>query len=445
MKNSLQLSLLFILLGITRLSAQTENIYDNPSYGPDSASRMECANNLSTMSEFMKINLPDYALASWQKVFANCPESSKNIYLYGVRIYRGKIEHAKNEAARASALDTLMLIYDRRIEYFGQEGNVLGRKALDLLKYDQEKVREAYVMLKRSVELSKMHSEPAVMVTLMQASNALFRAGEIEGRELIDNYLTTSNILEKVLKSGRSGDMDEKALNTIETIFASSGAADCAALVEIFQPRFKQSPEDVGFLKKLTLLLSQQGCEDEALFAGASENLYKLEPSAQAAYNLAKLFLKKEVFDKAVSYYQEAIASETDADKKARYLYELGLIQYTRYEDFAKARELAQKAIENKPNWGDPYILIGNLYASSSKLCGENEFEKSTVFWAAVDKFTQAKSVDPSVSKQADELIEKYSQYFPNAEDAFFYGHENGQSYTVGCWINEKTTVRTRQ
>lgn len=445
MKNLLQLTLLFILIGISRVSAQPENIYENPKYGPDSASRMDCANNLSTMSEFMKINLSDYALASWRKVFTECPESSKNIYLYGVRIYRDRIENAKDEAAKARALDTLMLIYDKRIQYFGQEGDVLGRKGLDLLKYDREKVQESYGMLKRSVELSKLHSEPAVMVTMMQEANALFHAGAIEGSELIDNYLTTSNILEKDLKSGRSGDMEQKALSTIESIFANSGAADCAALVEIFGPKFKQSPKDLEFLKKITLLLEGQGCEDEELFARASENLYKLEPSPQAAYNLAKLFLKKEEFDKAVSYYGEAIAGETDKDLKAKYQYELGLIQYTRYENFAKARELARKAIENKPDWGDPYILIGNLYASSSKICGENEFEKSTVFWAAVDKFIQAKSVDPSVSQQADELIQKYSQYFPNAEDAFFYGHENGQSYTVECWINEKTTVRTRK
>ena len=284
MKNLLQLTLLFILIGISRVSAQPENIYENPKYGPDSASRMDCANNLSTMSEFMKINLSDYALASWRKVFTECPESSKNIFLYGVRIYRDRIENAKDEAAKARALDTLMLIYDKRIQYFGQEGDVLGRKGLDLLKYDREKVQESYGMLKRSVELSKLHSEPAVMVTMMQEANALFHAGAIEGSELIDNYLTTSNILEKDLKSGRSGDMEQKALSTIESIFANSGAADCAALVEIFGPKFKQSPKDLEFLKKITLLLEGQGCEDEELFARASENLYKLEPSPQAAY-----------------------------------------------------------------------------------------------------------------------------------------------------------------
>ncbi len=445
MKNILPLTLLVTLFGISTARAQMPNIYENPKYGPDSASRMECANNLSTMSEFMKINLYNYALASWQKVFANCPESSRNIYIYGVRIYREKIENAKNEDAKARALDTLMLIYDRRAEYFGQEGLVLGRKGLDLFRYDRDKIRESYDILKESVEKARFSAEPAVMVTLMQLSNALFQVEAIEGRELIDNYLATTDILERKIKAGRSDSQDKRALENIEQIFSGCGAADCELLVEIFSPKFEQTPEELEFLKKLTGLLSGQDCEETELYALSAENLYTLEPSAQAAYNLAKLFFKKEDFTKAVSYYEEAIRNEGEPVQKAQYQYELGLIQFSKYDNFELARTLARRAIENNPGWGEPYILIGNLYASSSNRCGENEFEKTTVFWAAVDKFIQARSVDPSISEQAKELINKYSQYFPNVEDAFFYGYENGQPYTVGCWINENTSVRTRQ
>ncbi len=167
--------------------------------------------------------------------------------------------------------------------------------------------------------------------------------------------------------------------------------------------------------------------------------------NSQAAYNLAKLFYKKEDYDKSITYYKEAINGDADAELKAQYHYELGLILFSKYDDLTNARSNARKAIENKPGWGQPYILIGNLYASSSDNCGENDFEKTTVFWAAVDKFQRAKSVDSECNAQANELIAKYKAYFPNVEDAFFYGHEAGKEYTVGCWINEKTTVRTRQ
>jgi tetratricopeptide (TPR) repeat protein len=446
MKKSALMALLVFGFGYSALIAQPVEIHKNPKYGADSISRMECANDLSTMSEFMKINLPDYALTSWQKVFNNCPESSKNIYIYGVRIYRNKLNNITDPELKATALDTLMLIYDKRAEYYGQEGLVMGRKGLDLLKYDPSQVDRGYELLNQSVEKSGVSSEPAVMVTLMNLSNGLFRSGKIEGRELIDNYLVTTDILEKRIQvGGKYKAQAETALENIEAIFAASGAADCPTLVEIFTPKFDKTPNDLDFLTKLTSLLINQKCEDTELFAQASENLYTLEPSSQAAYNLAVLFFRKDDLEKAVVYYEEAINREEDLITKAKFEYELGLIQFSKYNDFTKARSLARDAITHNPEWGAPYILIGNLYASSSNLCGENEFEKSTIFWVAVDNFARAKSVDPESADEANELINKYSQYFPNVEDAFFYGFENGQSYTVGCWINEKTTVRSRQ
>lgn len=445
MKKIILFTLLTASLGLYISWAQPANIQDNPKYGADSAARMDCANNLSTMSEFMKINLLDHAFPSWQLVFNDCPASSKNIYLYGVKIYRARVARQQDPAMKATALDTLMLIYDRRIEHFGQEALVLGRKGLDLLRYDNSQVKRAYGYLKESADLGKNKTEDAVMLALVQTSNVLFKQGEMEGKELVDNYLIASEVEIAHIETGKNVKRAETALQNIEAIFANSGAADCETLVQIFTPKFEQAPEDADFLKKVTALLSNQDCEDSELFARTSENLYKIEPSSQAAYNLAKLFYKNEDYEKSVGYYQEAINGDADAEQKAQYHYELGLILFSKYDDLSNARSHARQAIQNKPGWGQPYILIGNLYASSSDNCGENDFEKTTVFWAAVDKFAQAKSADAEVTDEANELIAKYKAYFPNVEDAFFYGFENGQAYTVGCWINEQTTVRTRQ
>ena len=47
--------------------------YENPAYGSDSASRISCATDLSTMTEFIKINMNDYALAGLEKCFQQLP------------------------------------------------------------------------------------------------------------------------------------------------------------------------------------------------------------------------------------------------------------------------------------------------------------------------------------------------------------------------------------
>jgi tetratricopeptide (TPR) repeat protein len=444
-KFNLLISLLFIF-SVLDLKAQAGlNIHLDPKYGPDSLSRMECANNLSTMSEFMKINLYDYALASWKSVFDKCPASSKNIYLYGVRIYRELINKENNPSRQQELIDTLLLIYDRRIENFGQEGMVLGRKGLDLLKYRQNNIEQAHDCLERSVKLSKKNSEDAVLVTYMQTTVVLFKTDKLSAQNVIDNYLEIADILDAKIKSGGSDkDQATAALGNVDVIFSESGAGNCEDLINIFTSKFEQSPNDLDLLKKITTLLAKRNCEDSDLFAHTSENLYELEPSAGAAYNLSKLFIKREDYEKAVLYLNKAIELVENDEEKATYFYQLALIEFTQLEQYSKAREHALQAADLKPNWGDPYILIGNLYASSSKSCGENEFEQAAVFWAAVDKYVKAKSVDESKTEEANELINRYMQYFPNVEDAFFYGFQEGQDYTVGCWINEKTKVRTR-
>lgn len=444
MKKNTILSCLLFTASIYSLFAQNgSKIYLDPKYGPDSASRLECAANLSTMSEFMKIDLFDYALPSWRKVFNECPASSRNIYLYGVRIYRTIIEKEKNPEIQQSFVDTLMLIYDKRIQNFGQEGLVMGRKGLDLLKYRPDAIPEVHGYLEKSMKLSGKNTEESVLVTFMKTSVVLFRDKKIQGQEVIDNYLVIADILNQKIATGDK-DQAGTALMNVESVFSESGAGSCTDLINIFTPRFNQNTGDVELLKKITTLLEKRGCEDCDLFASASENLYAKEPSSRAAYNLARLFVKREEFTKAGDYYKKAIELAVNPEEKSNCLYQLAYLEYQKFDQYTSSRAHALEAAKLKPGWGDPYILIGNLYASSSKICNENELQQSSVFWVAVDQFIKAKTVDASKTNEANELISRYSQYFPNAEDAFFYGYQEGQEYTVSCWINEKTRVRTR-
>jgi len=435
---------LAVLTGFLSTSHAQSDLYNNPDYGVDSAARMECANNLSTMSEFMKIDLFDYALPSWQAVFDNCPKSSKNVYLYGVKIYRSKLNEEKDDERKMELLDSLMMIYDRRIENFGQAGLVLGRKGIDMLRYDRTSIEAVYGILGESIEVAKDKSEEAVIVTYMQSCLALFKASRIEAQEVIDNYLVTTDILNSKIKSGKGTSRTEIALTNVEALFADSGAAGCEDLISIFTPKFEADPENLELLKKISSLLGSRNCEDSDLFAGTAENLYRLEPSSAAAFNLARLFLKREDYDKSLDYYQKAIDLEENPEDKSQYCYQKAVLLLNKYDKYSESRSFALQAISLKQDWGAPYILIGNAYAASSKNCGNNDFEKAAVFLAAVDKFTKAKNVDESASEEANELINRYKDYFPNVENAFFYGFQEGAEYTIGCWINESTTIRTR-
>jgi len=438
------LKLTFLLLLIPLMTFGQKGVEDGSKYGHGQDS-IRCLENLSISHEYVRHDNYRDALKPWRVTFMECPKASKNIYIDGVKILKYHIEEEKDPQVQSQMVDTLMMIYDQRMKYYGQRGNVLSRKAIDLLRYKRdniEDIEKGYQYLEESVKLRKTKSSAAALATYFTAALTLYRYDKLPGDKIVEIYLNLTEIIEKALEEDPNDQYMVQVRDIVEQNFTQSGVPDCPTLVEIFAPKFEKSPEDLDLLKKITSLLDENKCTDEALFEKASENLYKIEPSPSAAYNLAKLFIKKDNPDKAETYFEEALASETDTEKLGIYNFELAALK-SKAGGKQEARKYALAAIENKPNWGDPYILIGNLYAGSSNTCGENDFEKKTVFWSAIDMYAKAKQVDPSVESTANDLISRYSRYFPNNEEAFFYGLSSGDPYTVGCWINERTTVRT--
>ncbi len=412
-------------------------------YGKDS---VQCMMNLSLYREFVKQKSFVEALPGWRKVYTDCPRSTKNIYIDGAKIYRYLIKQEKDETVKKKLVDTLMMIYDQRIQYFGQEGVNLARKSVDLYRYDRSRYAEAYDFANKSYEQLQDKTPAAAMLILFQTSLKKYRKKEEEKEQLINDFSKASAVMDKQYDQEQKQskkDRIKKYQTAIEDFFAKSGAADCETLIGIYSPKFEANKENVVFLKQTLKILDKIGCTESDLFAKAAEALYKQEPSASAAYGLAKVFLKKQNYSKSAEYYKEAI-SHTDSatDVKADYYFELATIMGGKLGQNETARSYAYKALAIRPNWGEPYLLIGNLYAGSSKNCGEDEFHQKAVYWVAVDKFIKAKSVDPSCAEKANKYISKYSQYFPGKENAFFNNVKDGDSFTIGCWINETTKAR---
>jgi len=222
------------------------------------------------------------------------------------------------------------------------------------------------------------------------------------------------------------------------------GVANCDNVVALFEPRFNATPDDVNLCKKIRSLMSSNRCTSHPLYLNASIQVFKAEPSADLALDIARLQYEAKNAKDAEKYYNEAINLESAVEKRANIYYELALLTFTELKNLPKAKEIALKAIEENPNMGRAYKLIGDIYASERN-CGNNDFEKKTVYWAAVDKYIKAKQVEPELADAMDNLISTYSQYFPSKEDIFFYDLQVGDPYTVGCWINERTTIRERK
>ena len=439
-------------------NAQQKKYLSDPKYGPDSAARESCAMHISLYGEFYKQKNYKDALVHWRKVYQECPAASKNTFIRGATIYKNIINAEKDAALKEKLIDTLMMVYDQRIVHFKQEGAVLANKGVDLYSYrGKNAAGEVYEMLKKSCELEKGETAAGVITVMMQSAVDQYKAEEIDGAEVINAYELAMSTLDAAIASNKKiaeGGDAKKApaaqkelekldldLKNVENLFSESGAATCDALVSIFSAKYDANKDDIDWLKKVTKLLDKTDCNADPLFAKASEALYALEPSSAAARNLARLFLAKQDLNKAASYYSKACDLQEDAVLKSQYYYEWSMVVFAQ-KNYQKVRELSNLALKSNPENGKAYIAIGKAYAADAKNIGDEKVEHDAAYWAAVDKFNKAKQVDKSCEAEANDLISTYKKYFPNKEEAFMFGIQEGSQVTVGGWINEKTTAR---
>jgi tetratricopeptide (TPR) repeat protein len=411
-------------------------------HGEDS---INCLRNYSIYKEYFKQNNYADAIGPWRQMYRECPASYENMYIDGIKMYKTFIDKEKDAAKQAALLDTLEMVYNQRVKYFKKEGEMVGRFAYDFLmvrRSDINDVAKGYGLLEKSIDLEKNKSLSFVVSMFFTSTALLYSNQKLTADQVIQNYTKASDIIDARLKAKPDDAEWTKVKEAVDQNFAASKVASCETLVGIFEPKFKQNPDDIDLVKKIIKMLSDNNCNKTNLYEQVVERQYKAEPSAKAAFDIANMFYAKEKYDKAVEYYKQAIEKETEATEKAKYNNILGNIYLSVFKQGETAKRYALEALKLRSAWGEPYLLIGKSYILARESCGSNDFERNAIFWVAVDKFVQAKNVDASVADEANNLISTYSKHFPNNENAFFYGIKPGDTYKVGCWINENTTAR---
>ena len=409
--------------------------FSQSKYGVDSVS---CITNLSLFREYYKQKNYMEALNPWRWTFQNCPKASGNIYKNGPIIIKSMIKERPEQ--KKEYVDTLMLIYDQRIKYFGNEGYVLGRKGADLLRYDKSKFLDANEILARSIALQKNSSDAGAVLAYFNTLDKMVKNEIISEDSLLNRYSFLMSIIDYNLKKNdkkskfyqkTSDAIDKKIVNYI----------DCGKIENIFKPKFTINNNDTDFVKRLYNILSKQNCTETEFHFQVSKRLHELLPSSSSASKLGKICIKRKEFNQAIEYFDMAIEIEEDSDKRAKYLLEKA-DAYRISKNYTSAILTAEQSIDLKKNWGEAFITIGNIFVAGAGNCS-SDFEKSTVYWVAVDYFTKALS-DESTNERARKSINTYSKYFPTKEECFFNGSlQSGDSYTVECWINKGTIVRT--
>ena len=434
-----------------------------PEWGKDSIKTIE---NYSLYREFKKqgdnqddleTKLKYYkdAYIGWKYVYVNAPSARETPHLDGYDIYSAYAEAAEakgNEALAKAYKDSMLAIYDIRMHCFGATADLQMRKAFAWYS-NNNKGNEEYVfnLFNETVEAfnkeegtSKLDISPAFLAPWMiMAIKAHKTAKAIDEEAVFDIFDQINEIADHNMAAGNNAGQYKGTADKCYEYMEKYGYLDPTTISELATKKYKANPSDLATQIKVYKMLKAAKLYDDPIFFEVAEKVYAQQPNSALATFLAKRASGNGNYTKAIQYMQEANESETDATAKAQNLLTIAQF-YQAKGDYSSARTYANKAADMKPGWGDPYILIGRLYASSGSKCGTGTgFESQTVVWAAIDMWNKAKSVDPSVATEAQNLINKYYQYMPSKSDIFLRPDISiGDSYSIGCWIGVTTTVR---
>jgi len=415
----------------------------NEPLSEEEAQKKKCGEFLSAYRTFFTLDLYDYAMIKWIQAFDECPASSERMYIDGVTMYRSFIQDAPEGPIRERRIDSLMLIYDRRMENFGGEGNILGRKGRDLLTFrggDIDQVEKAYEMLKRSVELERDKSREPVMLLLISAGITLSQEGKMEINQVFDDYFLLGSFLDQA--DGR-GSRIKRTREKIDDLMLSKNVLNCDALDEYFKDKVEPNKEDVNFQLVLTRTYSLAVCELSDIFIQAEENLYRLRPGPESAYELGMAFVLRKEYKKALAYLEEAAeGQDINPALMGQWHYDLARVQLE-LQDYCAAITTAREALQLNTNLAKAYILLGDAFIGARRNLGD-DFQQRTAYWAAADMYQKAASSDPSLTGDMEEQLKAIRSQYPSKEEIFFRDLNTGDSFRVGGCINAGATIRSR-
>ena len=408
----------------------------------------------------LKAQEMDRALQTWRQVYAESPAADgrrPTVYTDGVVFYNYLIEQHPDR--REAYGDTILQLYQEARRCYPGDGFMAGMQAFDsYYTYPGSATdEEIYALFKESIDTDGPEELQYFVVNPMSRLVVdQFEAGKVDTTEAKEVASALMTRLEKGLEECE-GEMCD-AWNTIAAYAPSSlqyfetvkGFYDCQYYVDNYYPDFLESPKDLDVIVTVYSRLRWADCGDQlpeyqAVAAAYEENRPEV-PTTTGGSTLRQAYtaLQNGNAREAVKLFEQAGDETDDAERKGRYYLTAAKVYYGNLRNFGQARAMARKSAAADPSSGEPYMLIGTLYASSGPLCGPGTgFDSQVVTWPAIDMWQRAKSVDPSVAGRANQLIGRYTQYMPSKSDIFQRGISEGQSFTVGCWIQETTRVRT--
>lgn len=424
------------------------------------------------------IKSKDWSLAfeQWKIAYDIAPaaDGKRDFHLSdGIKIYKHFLKEATDDAKKNEYKAEIIKLYEqwascyeqKGIEmndcdddcYMSKVGFILGRMGYDMFYELNANYDQNYDVLKRSMEINDVGSEYIVLEPIAHIAVYQFKQDKRTADEMRKLYSDIERIGDyNVTNASEYAEYYESATKRALNKFSEveDQIFDCEYFKEKWIPLYEEDPTNFQVMKQVVVTLKRRGCPETdpevAKIQAEYEKLaaeYNAEVQAEYERNnphvKAKRLYDEGDFKGAVENYEKAIAQETDPVKKAQYLFSKGSIEGRKLGSLSAARSSLKAAMKARPDWGRPYMLLGDLYAIQSRKCGDS-WTSGLAVLAAIEQYAKGKSVDPSVSSEASSRIAKYQRSKPDGEEAFMKGNKAGQRVSVGCGIGETVSLSFR-
>ncbi len=439
------------LIGYAQTGVETNTPFGS---GQDS---IKCRENISLFTSYAKEGNFKEARAYWQSAYKECPASTKNIYIYGVRILNWELQNATDPAKKEELLKELLEVYDTRAKYFGNDPKygvdwIVSSKITDYLNWvPKEKIdyNMIYSWTKPIVDQMGESADPkAVYFSVFSSLNKAIGNADWH-QQYIKDYMSGNDLMEKAVeKAEQEGDAVQLEYlrglkGQLDGLFAQSGLTDCNTLVKIYGKNLEANKSNVSYLQAMLDMFRNADCEKDPIYFQASKYLFAIKPTAPAALGLAKEAMNNNRNTEAMNYLEQAISLTSDKNIKASCYYTMAVLQMNA-RNYSQARQFCNKAMAENPSMGSPLILIAKMYAATaSSIFPGDAIRQRCVYYLVIDKLERARSIDSKVASEAGQLIAAYRRSLPSSTDIFMHPElESGKSFYVGGWIGESTVIR---
>lgn len=418
------------------------------SYGEDAVSREENHRKYIFLHEAFSMRNFEDAIKRLEELISIRPMANENMYIIGLRLYRSNFTKAETPEVKASTLNDVLRMYDLRADHFGN-GNgksckhvINGNKARLIISLEYMWDENVEYITKQVNDIIKNSGKDVDLSTILVYFKALtdkFMQDRIDANLVLTEFEVLSEYVDGSINP-KKGEVQE----TLDALLVQSEAAGCDKLELLFKPQYQADPTNIALIKKILRFLDASDCSG-AFKTMLSEKYYKLDPSANAAYNLATSFASVKDYPKAIQYFNEAISRESNRVKLADYQFKLAGM-YLQSGNYNQASVFAKKAILADPRKAYAYLILAQSYdlGSSEVTCGA--FEKKTIYWLIVGTLEKGRTLLAKNSKMyndVNKMIASYEKMFPSMEDIFFReGLKVGDRFSVNCgWIKGVTKI----